>query len=368
MIYLSVVPALLISALCYEKSRARYHNTTLLLYLLSAFVFLPLLLISGLRGAEVGLDTQRYLELFRHIREQSFSELLVLNSHGAARKEIGYEFFCKFLSLLNKSGQISLFAMALLFLLCFWHMINSLSESPFLSIAVFYGSGLYISSLNIARQMVAVAFIAYMYFMLLKKKHLAAILCCLSAFLFHRSSIIAAAIILLFFFLPVRRWIFGLVSAMALGFPFAFLILQKFYSIIPKRYAQYLLCTEGLHFGLVTVLWGLEFLLVLYLLSFIPDKQDSLTRYDRHIFCCAVFTVLYISATFSGGIVRYADRMGFYFQFGTMFIFSAAAERLRRTQPRFIYFLYACIVYALFIFWIYRHVSQDISYHYQFFF
>ena len=127
MIYLSVVPALLISALCYEKSRARYHNTTLLLYLLSAFVFLPLLLISGLRGAEVGLDTQRYLELFRHIREQSFSELLVLNSHGTARKEIGYEFFCKFLSLLNKSGQISLFAMALLFLLCFWHMINSLS-------------------------------------------------------------------------------------------------------------------------------------------------------------------------------------------------------------------------------------------------
>jgi hypothetical protein len=101
------------------------------------------------------------------------------------------------------------------------------------------------------------------------------------------------------------------------------------------------------------VLWIIEIVMTFYLLlyAFNNIEKKSLTLKDRHVFCSIVFTYFYIGLNICSQYVWLVNRVGFYFQIGTLFLFPMVLQRLRQNAPKVLYFTASYGIYLFFIFW-----------------
>lgn len=367
LIYLIPIPFIIIGKLVSIRVHDKFTDTNKADLFLTFFPFLLMALIAGLRGSDVGIDTINYLSDASSYQDYSYKELIALSlGRGSlivktTEMEIGYAIIAKYLFDTFHTTQAILLFMSIVTYLCFWISVNYLSDDPYISAWMVLSTGFFTISLNIARQLTVISILSIIYILVLMKKWAPAILFLIFSLTLHQTAILGFLGMVFIRIIPIRRKN----ALIMLGLNTAFIVLIHPISIIfvhffPK-YISFLSVKDGLtSYGSVRFLWIIEIILTFYLLIYAFDhiEKSSLTIHDRHQFCSICFVYFYIGLNLCSQYVWLVDRVGLYFQIGTLFLFPMVLQRLRRNAPTFLYFLASFGIYAFFFLWYYISVNN----------
>lgn len=389
-ILIYIFPAILIfvcQIIVYSVSKS-YKNTRSISKILIVFPFITLFLISALRGINTGIDTKiTYTEAAGRVTALSFQGLLNYIEHGPTRSGIferGSAILYWVLDRLFHSPQANMFAMAAVFLIAMYIFIARFSQDIAISTLAMLCMGMYLSSLNIARQMMAVGMVLLFYTAMYDRQYLRAGLWAFIAFHFHQSSLPPVLLIGLSFLLPAdKRLLFVLLlitMAAPLLLPYAALIAELFF---PKMAAYFSADKAESIIHLVSLVWVAEGAIVLYIMSrdwdVLGRQQLAATGHEKcteaelgrvrgHIFRVLWYTAIYISATICSERVLLMDRIAYYFHGFVLLLFPIFTERMRRSQRGTIYWILILLLDLFLIAWLIRAVNNDSQYIYSLFF
>lgn len=148
-------------------------------------VFGLMTLFACLRKYTIGIDLQYlYAPYFKTIGLTSFGRLSSINL------ELGYVFFCKLISLINKDVQCLIIISSIIIYSSYAYFIYKNSENVKYSSLLFILFMLYFMSMNIVRQELAIAIILFAFELLKKKKKVLFVLIIILTSLIHQSAII----------------------------------------------------------------------------------------------------------------------------------------------------------------------------------
>lgn len=146
---------------------------------------LSISLVVGCRGSSVGNDTQTYINIINSII--SAENIFNLSTHV----EIGFIILVKLLSFVSTSATFILFCISFLTNFFILKGIFKYSKDITLSILLFFVMGIFFSSLNVIRQVLAWGIIFYGYKFVIDRKLLKFIICVAFATSIHLTGIIA---------------------------------------------------------------------------------------------------------------------------------------------------------------------------------
>ena len=147
-----------------------------------------LVLITGLRGIQVGMDTRMYNTLFQFMQGMSsFSQ--AMNSWQSGHVEIGYA-LSEYLFAKYSNFQTFLFVMGMLSIIPVMMMIYRDSKNFWMSIFLYIAFGYFSFTMNAIRQSVAMGFCIIAYIYAKKKKIIPYFAFVILAMAFHQSAII----------------------------------------------------------------------------------------------------------------------------------------------------------------------------------
>lgn len=332
-------------------------------------------LIVGLRGESTGIDTPTYLAADRRYLDLPLKEIiktyvdarqLTVKNYGEF--EIGYVIVSKFLYACFHTQQAMLLFMAVVTFFCFWISTNYLSDDPYLSTFLLMACTFFFHTLNIARQMTVVALLTIVYLLLLKKHNVWALLVFLFALSLHQTAVIGFLVYLIAIrILPIRRSILVALACGLLGFVAFLPIITRIFLIYFPKYEGFLNHKDLESIGGISLVWMMEvmmcFYLIIYGLNHI-EKKD-LRIYDRHLYCSVGFTFIYIATGWCSQYVWLTDRIGLYFQIGTLYMIPMFLERIKKATPKALYCIITAGIYAVFFLWfaktfndpIYKYIS-----------
>lgn len=144
--------------------------------------FIVFFFISAFRSANVGCDTQSYLDLFDKVANSGYYI-------GDTRYEIGYVYLNKLVAFLYDSHFFFLFFTSFLLMLGYAIFIRKLSKIIWLSFFLFFILRYFDQSMNLLRQNFAIILIFISYLRLRKKKIYQSILWTFLASCFHLTAI-----------------------------------------------------------------------------------------------------------------------------------------------------------------------------------
>ncbi len=230
--------------------------------------------LSAIRGTNVGADTTTYCQAYRYIRRLSFAGAM---NYGW---EQGYVAVNWLLGQIFKSERALIVFLSFFILVPIFRWIKKESQWPALSIVIFVGMGMWGTSMGILRQWSAMAILTYSYKYIKQKKFIPFVVIVLIAMLFHRT----AAIFILAYFIaniPLNKSIivFSIPFSVALG-----LLGGKILTVL-NRFAR--IAEAGNFSGGVSMLIVLWLCILAGLVCFkgkIPEKLDF---YFRFVFLAA---------------------------------------------------------------------------------
>lgn len=172
-----------------------------------SLVFISLVLLAGLRGEDVGVDTNTYSRIFY--------ELLY---NGDYPIEPGWKFINVLIGRISPLFPLLLSVSSFLTLLPVFYVSKKVSPYFFLSIFLYFSLHIYLGSFNIMRQYLAVSFILASYYFFENKSRYKYFLCLLIATSIHYSSIFS---IVIFYFrkrvLTRKRVLYYLFVSLLIG-------------------------------------------------------------------------------------------------------------------------------------------------------
>lgn len=175
-------------------------------------------LISGLRGLDVGSDTRGYAELLiPQLKTMSYSDILHRASWVVEKEPVCYCFF----KLISDPFQ-TFTPYFLIVQVIFWLLISNtllkFSKDPLLSLFIFIAFRFPFFNMSAMRQGLALAIGTFSYRYYVKEKKILFILFVLLAFLFHRSAIV---LLLLLFINKInfakKRWLVYVLALALMG-------------------------------------------------------------------------------------------------------------------------------------------------------
>lgn len=178
MVYIALSVAICFADLLLVKNKSAYF-----------FLFIAFLIIGGFRDISVGTDTENYLEIYNNINaggEASLYAFSTIEPLWFALNWICSKIFGNFQSVIFISNAL---AMIPVFLYC-WAQKRPFRGLLFYVLLYFWGN-----SLNITRQMIAIAFLLLGYHYYLQQKGLKYILLIVIATLFHYTSILVPCVV-----------------------------------------------------------------------------------------------------------------------------------------------------------------------------
>ena len=153
------------------------------------------ILISGLRGWDVGADTRQYYNLFQQVQSDSWGivlrDVLEYLFRGLEANDPGYTILTKLFQVFSKSYQMFLLFIAVFFMTLMAKWIYKNSASPCTSFLLF--STLFYSFYAITghRQVIATALVSFVGYELIKqRKFWKFMVVSFIAFLIHKSSLV----------------------------------------------------------------------------------------------------------------------------------------------------------------------------------
>ena len=113
-----------------------------------------IVLVSSLRSYTVGRDIYVYYNEF-----ESYKSLSFVDAKNLTRFEFGYFAIAFLFSKLRLSFRVVLIVSSLFITICFYKFINEFSPNKCMSLVLFISFGMFAQSLNIIRQLIALAFV-----------------------------------------------------------------------------------------------------------------------------------------------------------------------------------------------------------------
>lgn len=153
------------------------------LYLLVAT--LPLFIMIGIRGANIGADTGVYILHFESMVHVPLGEALT-----ASDTEVGYIVFVKLIGMITDDPNVYQVICASVYFLGVYTFANQLEKSPFLFLVLFATMGLFTFMFTGVRQCIAMSICLMSFYFIRRRKLIPFVLVVLLAFTFHKSAIL----------------------------------------------------------------------------------------------------------------------------------------------------------------------------------
>lgn len=285
-----------------------------------AFILLFLItLIVGLRSINVGTDTISYFNSFNFIRYENignFRDLLNNNFFGSERLEPGFVYLNKFLNGITSNPQILLLLESVLLYGSIYLNVSCLSLNPSLSVFFVLTGGIFITSMNLLRQYMALALglLGYYFWTKSEKKKFLLIII-LATVCFHRT-----AILLLSLFLTdkikinKKSLVIGGIISLG-GILFFNPIMQIIYKIFPY-YASYSNKLDNFGSGKTFAIFNVLLCMLTLIIGLYCKKVgkfNSVFTFNRWNELSFLILVSIIFAAFSWNFTQ-ADRISQYFR------------------------------------------------------
>lgn len=165
---------LILSFIFFAGKKQSIFRNKLFIYLYS----IPLIILSALRYARPGCDTAIYLFWFGEICQGNNSLY-----------EPGFNLLLKAISLITTNGRIMLLIINLIFFTLFFRFILKYSCCIWLSVFLFIGMEIFDQSMNLVRQLLALAIIVNSFDFLITKRYIKFCLIIILASTFHFTAI-----------------------------------------------------------------------------------------------------------------------------------------------------------------------------------
>lgn len=299
----------------------RYEK--ILSVLFGVISFFTLLILSGLRGLNVGMDTQMYIRLFNRI---AASNTLDINND---RFEFGYILYQYIISRFTSDPHILLFLSSLIILVFLYIVFYKDSQLPWFSVLMFIMLMFFYDSMNMMRQYIAIALTCMATHILKKNKKLLFVCITIFAGLFHTSAFVILILLPLSYVKldSPKRYIYIFISTViALGTGKLLPIMIRMMPIYSKyltsdKYFQ----QNKLGIVLKTLVYFLFFLIVEY--SYRKNSDGS--KKEQVEYWMALLGFVITLASVNGSIL---SRMGTYFTI--MFCLSVPNSLVKITRPK----------------------------------
>lgn len=157
-----------------------------------------LIMLSALRGTNVGTDLMNYIPRYKILGETDWSQLYM--QAILFKMEFGFCIFNKVLYIINPNPRLFLVVTSVVIGIGFYKMA-SYSKMPIFTYLIIYMFGFWGSSLNIVRQFLALSILTFGYDYIINRSFLKFLVIVLLASFFHSSAVVS---IPLFFFYKVK--------------------------------------------------------------------------------------------------------------------------------------------------------------------
>ncbi len=204
-IYYITLIYILVSSLVFRKNRKKFLISTVIV----------LMLVSGLRSSEIGIDLQlHYAKNFSLITNSNWNS--IANYIGGTKYDIGYVVLCKLLGCISTDVQWFIFASSLMFYISYGRYLYRHSDSVLTDVFMFYTSFVCFMFMNIIAQSLAIAVLLWGVDYLSQKKYVKYAIVVLIASTIHNTAIIAIIFILLDFLPAKRKYIIGYIISISI--------------------------------------------------------------------------------------------------------------------------------------------------------
>ncbi len=339
--------------------------------------FLIAFIITGFRGATVGIDTYPTIQLYRKVA--------LFGTSGQLRSseiEQGYVFLCRILSMITINPQILLIFTSVLICCAFCLVIKRYSKDYMMSCVVFV-STIFTVTMNVSRQYMALALVIFAILYAVEKKTKTTLVFLLGAVSIHYSALVFFPIWILSFpkfkFTTKKLLLIGGVSFLAV--PLYMTLVSLLFSFFPQ-YARFMTSTKYTSTSEISYpyLFFLCMILLLEIWTIIPRKTkeghsvtlqmanmragvESEKEYEREEVANYLFTVLFIEYIIIYLISRelwIASRLSYFFQFSLVIVIPNIIYRLKSQGASKYTTLLIKIVFLLyFINFGYRYFAND---------
>ena len=334
--FLLVIYYIVLCIICYFLRRKYTYKTINKIFLTLFFTVCSI--IMGLRDISVGVDTGNYQRMFYEFSFLSYSDIFSSYYHSGI--EVGFVLLNKLFSVLVNDYYFFQFIFSSIFCFLMAVFIYKSSSNVFLSSIVFVGSGLYLSSFNIFRQMLAVSVVVNSLPYLQRNELRKVLLLLIIGILIHTSSMIFIFPIILFVWMNNRmiKLIPGFFIFISFYWQYAILLVRY---IGPDNYLGYAENTrEIMEAGMVRILW-----LIVAVFSLIVVYNKSFSTLQKKI---AILCIVYVSCFWIGLNFNYFERLGLYFQPFIIPLFVFIGEKIPTSFMRCLYCIVVSICFIIF--------------------
>ena len=223
-IYILLLLYLIVLTLILNVDDNRIHkNKKENLYFI-ILAFIPIIIISGLRSPEIGVDTQQFVNAFNKIKYMSISDF------SSLRYEYGFSFLCWALSKISSEPQILIFTTSLIINYSVAEFIYKNSKNVYLSTILYLICNFFFSNMNIMRQALAISIVLLGYEKLKNAQYLKFIGFVIIASQFHSSAILSLL------YIPLKKFKFTKKSSIIVLFAtvLAFLLGRELFEILAR--------------------------------------------------------------------------------------------------------------------------------------
>lgn len=280
--------------------------------------------VLGLRGAEVGEDTQHFIDIFHYARGIPWRKALTSGFDTVydtvwnvdLSVETGYLLLNKVIGVFTDNGQWLVFIVAVLTCWLFAKFILDNCEDVFLPTYIFMCESLYMSAFNLMRQILALAIAIQAYKYIKENKIKKAILIILIAFLIHKTAIV---FLLLIPFGRINKkqralkWVFVGSIALMISIPILNWIVLRLF----PRYAVYFTT----NFWDSTLGVGSMLLMLAEVLICFYAYYRHLSDNDTETFVAISFTAIGLASDVMGMQVVIFSRIALMFKVFLLFLF-----------------------------------------------
>lgn len=339
-LYLSLfVFSMLLSALAKRK-----RSKKISLFIIGTFV----VLVVGLRGSSVGIDTEAYYEVYEYIK------------HGATTNFIEdrvgylYLFLNKVVALFNGGAASVIFFSVLLAVVPIFVTIYAKSPYVGLSLAIFFAFEQFLFMHNGVRQSIAIAFV-FLSFTYYQRNTAKFYMTIVAACLFHATAIFFIVFHYLTRFNVRAVWLLiaWLVSLVFMFMPsVAYQIIFLLKVLAPSQYVHYLTLDGS---GAASIGLGVVFRQIVFLMVLIAYKKTkNHAPAVRYLFLMSMISVIVINALLHFGFIfRVA-------QYASMFTALALPYAIKILfVPRQRPFIVAILTLVCFVFYFVALVNQS---------
>ncbi len=305
-------------------------------------------LVVGLRAENVGIDTPSYLSKIQQIIGGAAA-----NNTGL---EVGFVFLCKvILAIWNNPYSVLIVCSFFTNFLVFSRMWDLRNHASLPVMLICYYVQFFSVSMNVVRQMLAVAIIFYFTRYLREKKYIKfGVVVLLCTVFLHRTSLLG----FLFLLFELRNWheLSPTIKKLFIGGCFALLVLLFLMrDELAFRYKNYL---NNIQFNLG--IWIPAKILLFVLLNSLcsySSKPNSIqdVSYTEESIYFKYYYILGLILTMSGYFVDYMYRLGWYFVVFEGPYFGALVKNTRKNKA----FVMICLVFILSVIYLLSFVNNS---------